>query len=182
MKNRKVLLTTCLFFCCSRLFAQNPNNDNDLRSAIEAGRRLYYNGYAENNLDSIQAAEAFVEKYVDYLLNDFAKYLISKFCDIDAADENGNSPLFYSTGKNMDMTKLLLENGADKDLRNNDGKTPLHKAVTDCEYDYVKLFVNEGANINIPDNSFHTPIYYAKIKNYEDIYKFLLENGAKKPD
>ena len=57
-----------------------------------------------------------------------------------------------------------------------------HSHTETNEKPIVNPFLQKNSTLNIPDKSEHTPIYYAKIKGYHDIYKLLLENGAKKPD
>lgn len=66
----------------------------------------------ENNHDSV----------VDFLLKNQA--------DVNIPDINGNSVLHIAAIKgSIRMTKILLEHGASKDLKNNAGKTPYQVAI-----------------------------------------------------
>jgi ankyrin repeat protein len=58
-----------------------------------------------------------------------AKYLLeNEKIKVNAQDDKGNTPLHLSTEqKNKEMTKLLIASGADKSLRNCNGKTPYLK-------------------------------------------------------
>ena len=50
--------------------------------------------------------------------------------DIDAKDSKGNSALFYAVQHlNLDMVKLLLNYGADVNIKCEIGNTPLHLAL-----------------------------------------------------
>ena len=44
---------------------------------------------------------------------------------------------------------LLLDAGADINIRNNDGRTPLMMAVTNYNKDIVKLLIDRGADVNL---------------------------------
>lgn len=45
--------------------------------------------------------------------------------DVDAADSQGNTPLHYAAKFNQDLVKTMIKVGADANIKNNDGKTPL---------------------------------------------------------
>jgi ankyrin repeat protein len=70
--------------------------------------------------------------------------LLKAGATVDARDKFGNTPLgravFNSRGRG-DIIKLLLEHGADRNAKNNSGKSPLDLANTIGNYD-VKLFFN----------------------------------------
>jgi len=60
------------------------------------------------------------------------RLLLKYDATINQADDDGNSPLFYACRKddNMDVVKVLCENGADVDQKNRKGVSPLSAA---CE-------------------------------------------------
>lgn len=62
-----------------------------------------------------------------YDSEDFILTLIEHGVNINRIDEHGNTALHYAVLNGNDvMIEVLLESGADVNIRNNDGKTPLH--------------------------------------------------------
>ena len=85
-----------------------------------------------------------------------------------------------------EIVKLLLENGADPNLKDIDGCTALMKA---CIYfnnysniETVKLLLENGADINLKDYNGYTALMmackYSNTRSDPKIIKLLLENGA----
>ena len=72
----------------------------------------------------------------------------------------------------------MLKEGADPNVRDEEGRTPLHHAVKDNRLDIVKLLVESGADVNAPDNYGLTPLHYAVHCGYEKLVDFLLRHGA----
>jgi ankyrin repeat protein len=62
---------------------------------------------------------------------------------VDARDKHGNTPLskavFYSQGSG-EMISLLLRWGADRDLKNNYGVSPVGLARSIANYDVARFF------------------------------------------
>ncbi|WP_160676204.1 ankyrin repeat domain-containing protein [Clostridium sp. C8-1-8] len=63
---------------------------------------------------------------------------------VDIVDDHGNTPLsdavFYSKGRG-EIIKLFLEFGADKNLQNNYGISPIGLAGTIANYDIKQFFI-----------------------------------------
>lgn len=60
----------------------------------------------------------------------------------------------------------LIEAGADVNIKNKDGKTPLHIAIENKHCDCVKiLLASQKINLNATDNERKTPLHYAVEKN-----------------
>lgn len=65
--------------------------------------------------------------------------------------------------------------------KNDNGMTPLHKAVEQNRMKIVKLLIKEGADVNAKDNADHTPLYYTAFLSKKDgqkITDLLIEKGA----
>ena len=138
---------------------------------------------------------------------DLVKKKIESGADVNAKNNNGNTPLCVaSSNEHIEIVKLLLEYGADVNAKNNYGSTPLYLA-SECghteivkllleygadvnEYtplywasykghaEIVKLLLEYGADVNIKDNDGRTPLYWASVYGYTEIVKLLLEYGA----
>ena len=60
--------------------------------------------------------------------------------DIDARDETGESPLMWlARSGSKELTQLLLDVGANSDLKDWQGQTALDKAVENGREDVIKL-------------------------------------------
>ena len=63
------------------------------------------------------------------------------------------SPLYRTViCGHIEATEFLLELGADPNLRNNLGETPLHQAADNSQAKIVKLLLNHKADSNIQQN------------------------------
>lgn len=112
----------------------------------------------------------------------------------DAKNRWGESPLFYSVilghedhedeekiGRGLglqDIVELLLTNGADVDLTNERGETPLHRAVNTGNTGIVEMLLEAGAQVNAKTNTKITPLHVAAYKGIRGIVEMLLEAGA----
>ena len=82
----------------------------------------------------------------NYLL-DIALLLLEHKASVDAKDNYGNTPLFravFNSKGRGDMIQLLLRFGADKNLKNNHGVSPLELAKTIANYSIVQFFDDVG--------------------------------------
>ena len=87
----------------------------------------------------------------------------------------------YIFSYNIEDIKEALNNGANINIKNNYGETPLHFAIVfNRSIKIIELLLEKGANINIQDRNGNTPLYFAiSINKPIEIIKFLLEKGAK---
>ena len=68
---------------------------------------------------------------------------------------------------------ILVVNTKDKD-----GKTPLHIAVWENDYEKVEALVKSGADVNAKDDYDNTPLHRAAYWNRSETAEVLLKNGA----
>ncbi len=84
---------------------------------------------------------------------------IAEGADVNAPDEDLNIfPLAWSVLHGQtEAARLLIENGADVNIKDDDGSTPLHGAVVFGRADVAKLLVENGANLQVRNNDGATP-------------------------
>ena len=162
-----------------------------------------------------------------------AKLLIANGADVNAKGDKGKTPLngavmfdhkemvelLISAGANvsnahfhgaiirghMEIVKLLIAKGADVNAKDEEGETPLLRAIDNASFsttnkkrhkETIELIVNNGADVNIGDDKGRTPLIAAiqgsfyeyikggngkdKVKRLKgkDTVKLLIENGA----
>lgn len=79
---------------------------------------------------------------------------------------------------NFSEVRFLLDSGANANLRDRDGRTPLHWAANRGGIGLVKLLLDSGADVNARDNDKLTPLHAAARKDRREAAKLLLERGA----
>ena len=82
---------------------------------------------------------------------------------------------------NVDAANLLVENGADLEVRDHTEATPLHRAVQGGLVAIAALLVESGADVNAKDFADATPIYWASAKEENaapEIFELLIKAGA----
>ena len=75
-------------------------------------------------------------------------------------DSGGFTPLLYAARENcMACVDVLLENGADIDLPDPDGVSPLHLAVMNANWDLAKKLIEAGADVDQWDIFGEAPLF-----------------------
>ena len=116
---------------------------------------------------------------------DVLKYLISKKADLSILDKDGQAPLSWALGHDIDanslqMVKFLIENGADP-LKTSGGrrrtKSLLHEAVENNSYEVAEYLLLAGkVNVNMKDGRGYTPLHYARNPRIREL---LMRYGAR---
>lgn len=128
----------------------------------------FINDFGENLLQEAIAFEAI----------DIVKFLLNCQIDINHSDQNGKTPLHFSTAHNdFESTKLLLGN-KHIEINKNDkyGNNPLWVAVFNARgyYDIVKLLKEYGADPNSRNNNNKSPLDFAKQIGDDEMIKILI--------
>lgn len=96
---------------------------------------------------------------------DIVQYLIDHGVNeiINNQDNNGNTALHYSVaGGFYDITKLLLRNDANVNIKNYDFELPIHFAsMNKTGENTVNLLIQYDATVNVKNRVDWTPIFYA---------------------
>ena len=154
-------------------------NGFDLESRIKTGRSDY--DYTPLMIAALRN---------DY---DMVKFLVEKGANINAKthseyssvetplllsldNEHPDSRYYYYKNENSSVAEFLINNGADINVTNEDGETPLMYASKLHNIKMVELLIQKGANINAFDDYGNTALMYG-VNNLETV-KLLVENGA----
>jgi len=105
---------------------------------------------------------------------DEVKRLLDRGTNVDAREENGETPLMYAAVEDRtEIVEILLDRGSDINAASLNGETALTKAVIVSRYNAVSRLLTRGADIE-KDN----PLMYAAGGGDVKMIKLLLEAGA----
>jgi len=118
---------------------------------------------------------------------DVVQYLLKHGADVDTeANTKHSTPLhlasFHGGSK---VAQLLLDHGVDINVRDKEGRTPLHESLIDLEdgmadyyIDAVRSLLEHGADVGALDNNHLTPLHVALQYGNIRATRVLLEHGA----
>jgi len=81
----------------------------------------------------------------------------------------------------IEVTRSLIERGADVNERQEAGFTPLHEAAGSGKIEFARLFLDHGGDVNAKTDDGKTPLTLAMEAGQEKMVKFLRERGATSP-
>jgi ankyrin repeat protein len=91
----------------------------------------------------------------------------------------GWSSLQYAVYYNQtEAVRLLIEKGANLNIADENGRTPLLLAVEYNYKDIIHILLDKGADMNIRDKEGYSPLIRAVYYGYFDIAKIFIERGA----
>lgn len=103
---------------------------------------------------------------------------VNQTSDFQSTAKNSTALHFAVMYSKLEITQILLKNGAEINFKNKNGNTPLHFAVEQPDVDIVKLLLDYNAGINIVNMYNQNPLIMAvKFGNFQ-IVKLLLEKGS----
>ena len=107
------------------------------------------------------------------------KLLIESGAEVNAADNNGLTPLYVATQKGHErVVEYLLTHGAEVNVADKNGVTPLYVATQKSHERVVEYLLTHGAEVDAADNNGITSLYVATQKGHERVVEYLLTHGA----
>lgn len=144
----------------------------------------------DSKIDSSSIIEKLKSELQQHHVNMYNAWEESGF-DINSNSFDGSNLLCLASGSGcVKVVELLIEKDANVNIRDNEGKTPLHLAVIiPGQNTYIaKVLLNKGAEINIQDNEGKTPLHLAASyvvssflgtqETKDENVKMLLDRGA----
>jgi ankyrin repeat protein len=121
------------------------------------------------------------------------RFLLGRDADVNAQDKHHSTPLHLILGnwppryikELKDVAMLLIKSGADINIRNDRGQSPLHVAAEFGYHDIVRLLLDRGVEVDIQDKCHATPLHLAlgykarwNMEVFKALLSLLLESGA----
>ena len=101
--------------------------------------------------------------------------LVQFGADVNAIDENGQSPIFRCVDSRFtEIAKCLLQHGARTNVIDDKGQTPLFSCIAHLAI--VNLLVLSGANVKFEDQHKTTPLHNSV--KFSPVTQFLISLGA----
>ncbi|HEV7680994.1 MAG TPA: ankyrin repeat domain-containing protein [Pyrinomonadaceae bacterium] len=101
--------------------------------------------------------------------------------DVNLRDKQSHSTALEHAVRNAnrEMVQLLLASGAEVNLKNASGETPLMMLDSDATSDLIWDLINKGAKLNHQDEAGENALMQAATQNNLEALKTLIEAGAK---
>ncbi|WP_336776241.1 ankyrin repeat domain-containing protein [Paenibacillus sp. MMO-58] len=77
-----------------------------------------------------------------------------------------------------DKVRQLIQNGANLDVQDAKGRTPLMIATYNKDFAVAEVLTEAGADVNLRDGMLNSPFLYAGAEGYLDILRLTIDAGA----
>ena len=110
---------------------------------------------------------------------DAALGMIESGTDVNAPQGDGTTPLHWAAYRNdVELSRILLDHGAQPDALNRFGSTPLAEAIKIANLDLVEMLLDAGAGAESPNEDGQTVLMLAARSGSVEIAELLLRHGA----
>lgn len=135
------------------------------------------NDPAEALAAAIHAGDVVALRQLLVRLPDLASVpLGGRFATRTALDVVADWPGYFPNGP--EVVRILVDAGADPDVHNPGGETPLHWAASSDDVDVAEALIDAGADIEAPDGSIGTPLANAVGYGCWEVARLLVARGA----
>ncbi|MEO1267874.1 MAG: ankyrin repeat domain-containing protein [Myxococcota bacterium] len=147
------------------------------RRLLERGAQLDQYGIEWSSQGS--TLHAFLNTQRDKLDVDRLQWLIAQGASTNAANHNGQTPLFAMVRSLAPHASLLLDAGAHLNHHDHSGRTALHHAIRiGSDLAHVRALLDLNPDPNTIDHEGHTPLWSAVDRQDLPIVRALLDVGA----
>ena len=160
---------------------EDEDNDTLLLFAIGISQNKSYKFFLQNGAD-VYATNAQNENILHAIVysGDINRlnFIIKQGykLNIDEKTMDGATPLLISIAlRESNMAKVLINNGADVNIPDNEGLTPLHIACQEGDIELAKVLIEKGANIRSKTAKGNYPIMLAIANDHEELSKMLFQ-------
>jgi uncharacterized protein len=110
---------------------------------------------------------------------DVVKFLMAQGAKIDAAEKDGDMSMTHACQYgDLESAKMLLAAGANPNVLNDTGQTPLMLAAIEGHDDLVAFLIDQHVDVNF-ENSCDPALFGAVWKDHPSTAKLLIEAGAR---
>lgn len=142
---------------------------------IEIAELLISSGAKINALD-YRGATALAEAAVNGNM-EVCRFLVSKGADVKlAGPTSGVTPIHYATKK--EIVVMFVEKGADVNIKDGSGSTPLHWAAHRGSLDIAEYLISKGCDVKAKSNTGELAVHSAARMGNLDIFKLLFDKGG----
>ena len=86
--------------------------------------------------------------------------------------------LVWLLAQDKELTIALLKQGADVNITDDNGSTPLHWAIRTESIESIEFLIEQGADVNAADDNGLTPLHWTTCTDNIKLAELLLEKGA----
>ena len=158
-----------------QLAAQN-NNPELIKMLTDKGCKV--NVFDDDGNTPLTTAAAHGNLEVVKILVENDAKLEPGICKRETCTNRGLTPLHAASWRQPSIMEYLIEKGADPNVKNLEGNTPMHNVTWSDSVRSVDILCNAGGNVNTLNNRGLTPLMMAIKKNKTDLMKAFLKNKA----